>query len=229
MIDPSSVTVLVGCERSKAVRNAFLMLGFDAYSCDLQEAVDGNDNRHIQDDIRYVMRHEQWDLLTVMHPPCTRLCNSGVHWLTGRRTPKGKTKADMWRELDEGAALFSDCWNVPNIKHVAVENPVMHRYAKQRIRNFEPAAQHVQPHQFGDPFFKLTGFYLRDLPKLEPVNAIVDVPNKKIDPVRHAKWSAVHRCPPGEQRANIRSRTFPGIANAIADQWGRHVLEAAAT
>lgn len=227
-MNPSDISVLIGCERSKVVRNAFLALGFDAYSCDMQEAEGGNDNRHIQDDIRYVMKYEQWDLLTVMHPPCTRLCNSGVHWLTGKRTPKGKTKQQLWQELDEGAALFSDCWNVPNIKHVAVENPVMHKYAKERIVNFKPAAQHVQPHQFGEPYFKSTGFYLRGLPTLKPVNPRDDVPVKKTDPERHAEWSAIHRCPPGENRANIRSRTFQGIADAIADQWGAFVLSESA-
>lgn len=221
----SDIKVLIGCERSKTVRNAFLELGFDAYSCDLQEAEGGNDNRHIQDDIRQVIKYGQWDLLACMHPPCTRLCNSGVHWLTGKRTPKGKTKDQLWKELDDGAELFSDCWNVKNIKHVALENPVMHRYAKERIKNFKPAAQHVQPHHFGDPFFKNTGFYLRDLPPLTPVNPITDIPKKSEDPKRHAEWSAIHRASPGKNRANIRSRTFPGIAKAIASQWGSYVYQ----
>jgi hypothetical protein len=226
--DPADIKVLVGCERSKVVRNAFLALGFDAYSCDTLEAEGGNDNRHIQDDIRQVMKYGEWDLLTVMHPPCTRLCNSGVRWLTGDKLPKGvESKAQLWAELDEGARLFSDCWNVPNIKHVAVENPVMHKYAKMRIENFQPAAQHVQPWEFGEPFFKSTGLYLRELPKLQPVNPRTDVPKKKDEPERHAKWSAIHHASPGKDRANIRSRTFQGIADAIASQWGNFVLQVA--
>ena len=221
MRSPEDIRVLVGCERSKSVRNAFLALGYDAYSCDLQEAEGGNDNRHIQDDIRTVIEHGERDLLTVMHPPCTRLCNRGVRWLSV--PPVGRTREEMWEELREGAELFSACWNVTSIPHVAVENPVMHKHAKALIENYEPAAQHIQPHQFGEPFFKSTGFYLRKLPKLTPTNQLTP-PLKKQEPERHKEWSAIHRASPGKERSNIRSRTFAGVADAIAQQWGGHVL-----
>jgi hypothetical protein len=149
-----------------------------------------------------------------MHPPCTRLCNSGVRWL--HRPPTGRTVAEMWAELDEGAALFSACWNAP-IPRVAVENPVMHKHAKARIKNFAPAAQTVQPWWFGDPAFKATGLYLRGLPPLRPTQRLTP-PAKGTE--AHKRWSAIHRAPPGPDRWKIRSRTFPGLAAAMADQWG---------
>lgn len=114
----TSLRVLVGCETSGRVRNAFLALGHDAWSCDLLPSVDGS-NRHIVCDVRDLLG-DGWDLLAVMHPPCTRLCNSGVRWL--HKAPPGRSLEEMWSDLDEGAALFSECWNAP-IERVAVETP----------------------------------------------------------------------------------------------------------
>ena len=140
--------VLVGCETSGIVREAFLARGHDAWSCDILPA-DTPSNRHIVGDVRDVMRGA-WDLMFVAHPPCTRLTNSGVRWLSV--PPPGRTTAEMWADLDEGAALFSAVWNVPHIPCVAVENPVMHRHAKARIAGYAPPAQTVQPWQYGtDP------------------------------------------------------------------------------
>lgn len=204
--------VLVGCETSGVVRRAFEALGHDAWSCDLLPADDGA-NRHIRGDVRDVLA-DGWDLLAVLHPPCTRLCNSGVRWLSA--PPRGKTLEQMWRELDEGADLFSACWNAP-IPRVCVENPVMHKHAKARIRNFAPASQTVQPWWFGAPAFKGTGLYLRNLPKLEATNRLVP---PKAGTEEHRLWSAIHRAPPGPLRWKVRSKTFDGIAAAMAAQWG---------
>lgn len=221
MRHPSEIRVLVGCEQSGTVRDAFAALGFDAWSCDLLPDVNGS-NRHIQDDIREVMNDSDWgwDLLTVMHPPCTRLCNSGVRWLS--KPPKGRTLDEMWAELEEGAALFSDCWNC-DIPHVAVENPVMHKHAKQRIRNFQPAAQHVQPWWFGEEAFKSTGLYLRELPALVATD-MLEPPKPGTD--KHKAWSFIHNATPGADRWKLRSKTFDGIAQAMALQWGSHVAGA---
>lgn len=204
--------VLVGCETSGVVRRAFSDIGHDAWSCDLLPAEDGS-NRHFVGDVRDFL-NEGWDLLAVMHPPCTRLCNSGVRWLTV--PPPGRTGEEMWRSLDEAAALFSACWNAP-IERVCVENPIMHRHAKARIINYRPPAQIVQPWWFGDPAFKATGLYLRGLPALAPT--------AKLTPPRpgteeHKAWSAIHRAPPGADRWAIRSKTFAGVAAAMAAQWG---------
>ncbi len=195
--------VLVACEFSGVVRRAFAARGHDAWSCDLLPAEDGS-NKHITGDARDHL-DEGWDLLMVAHPPCTRLCNSGVRWLTS--PPAGKTLDQVWRELDEAAALFSTFWNAP-IERICIENPVMHKHAKARIIGYEPPAQSVQPWQFGHGEVKRTCFWLRGLPPLTPTN-IVDG--------RHAR---VHRMPPSPERWKERSRFFPGIAAAMADQWG---------
>lgn len=206
--------VLIGCETSGIVRDAFLARGHDAWSCDLLPA-DTPSNRHIKGDIRSVMM-DDWDLMAVMHPPCTRLCNSGVRWLTA--PPKGRSLDEMWRELDEGSALFSDVWNVPHIPCVAVENPVMHRHAKSRIKGFERPAQTVQPWQFGtdpdgpDNERKRTCFWLRALPLLTPTGTLDG---------KDARDS-VHKASPGKDRWKVRSKFFPGLAAAMAHQWGDH-------
>jgi hypothetical protein len=212
--------VLVGCETSGQVRRAFSALGHDAWSCDLLPADDGS-NRHIVCDVRELL-NDGWDLLAVMHPPCTRLCNSGVRWLTA--PPPGKTRAQMWADLDAGAELFSDCWNAP-IERIAVENPVMHKHAKERIRNYQKPAQTVQPWWFGDCAFKGTSFYLRGLPALVATDRLIP---PSVGTAEHKRWSAVHRAPPSADRWKLRSATFPGIASAMAIQWGGYAMEVAA-
>lgn len=210
--------VLIGCETSGVARRAFAALGHDVWSCDLLPAEDGS-NRHIVCDVRDIL-NDGWDLLAVFHPPCTRLCNSGVRWL--HEPPRGRTVEDMWRELDEGVALFTACWRAP-VDRIAVENPVMHRHARERMPSDLPAPQIVQPHWFGERAKKATGFYLRGLPKLQPTNRL-PLPPKGSD--EDKRWQAIHRAPPGPDRWKFRSRTFEGIAAACAEQWGGHALAA---
>lgn len=195
--------VLIACEFSGTVRRAFAARGHDAWSCDLLPAEDRS-NRHIVGDARDILG-DGWDLLIVAHPPCTRLCNSGVRWLSV--PPPGKTKREIWRELDEGCELFGAFWNAP-IARICVENPVMHGHAKKRIPNYAPPAQSVQPWQFGHGETKRTCLWLRNLPPLTATD-IVD-----------GREARVHRMPPGPDRWKERSRFFPGIAAAMADQWG---------
>jgi len=207
--------VLVACECSGTVRDAFLALGHEAWSCDTKPD-ERRSNRHIQGDVRDILA-DGWDLLMVAHPPCTRLCNSGVRWLSV--PPPGRTLESMWRELDEGAALFSAMWNAP-IERVAVENPVMHHHAKARIENFERHAQSVQPWQFGndpdgpDNEKKRTCLWLRGLPKLTPTGTLDGSTAR----------DSVHKASPGPNRAADRSRFRPGLASAMAAQWGGYAL-----
>lgn len=203
----SELRVLIACEFSGIVRRAFANRGHDAWSCDLLPAEDRS-NKHIQGDVRDIL-HDGWDMLIVAHPPCTRLCNSGVRWLSV--PPAGKTLAQMWAELDEGCALFSDMWNAP-VERIAVENPVMHRHAKERIRNYQEPAQSVQPWQFGHGEVKRTCLWLKNLPALVPTD-IVD-----------GRTPRVHHMSPGPDRWKERSRFFSGIAEAMADQWGDHAI-----
>ncbi|MEF2552021.1 hypothetical protein VQ042_11720 [Aurantimonas sp. A2-1-M11] len=204
----AALRVLVACEFSGIVRNAFLDRGHDAWSCDLLPSDDGS-NRHIRGDARDLL-DDGWDLLMVAHPPCTRLCNSGVRWLTA--PPAGKTREQMWDDLEEGAALFSTFWNAP-IERIAVENPVMHKHAKARIRNYAEPAQSVQPWQFGHGETKRTCLWLKNLPALVPTNVV------------EGRDQRVHRMSPGPDRWRERSRFFPGIAEAMADQWGGYALQ----
>ena len=195
--------VLIACEFSGVVRRAFRDAGHDAWSCDLLPAEDGS-NQHVVGDAREILDWG-WDLLIVAHPPCTRLCNSGVRWLT--KPPKGKTLEQMWQELEEAADLFSAFWNAP-IERICIENPVMHKHAKTRIKNYEDFAQSIQPWQFGHGETKRTCFWLKNLTPLKATN-IVD-----------GREARIHRMPPGPDRWRERSRFFPGVAVAMASQWG---------
>lgn len=199
--------MLVACEFSGVVRRAFVARGHDAWSCDLLPAEDRT-NRHITGDVRDHL-HDGWDLMLVAHPPCTRLCNSGVRWLTA--PPPGRTVEDMRAELVDGAGLFSVLWTAP-IPCVAIENPVMHKHAKALITDYQPPAQSVQPWQFGHGEVKRTCFWLRNLPALTPTRVV------------EGRTARVHRMSPGPDRWKERSRTFQGIAEAMADQWGQYAL-----
>jgi hypothetical protein len=195
--------VLIACEFSGTVRRAFASRGHDAWSCDLLPSEDRS-NKHIVGDARDLL-NDGWDFLMVAHPPCTRLCNSGVRWL--KSPPPGRTLQDMWRELEEGAALFSAFWNAP-IPRKCIENPVMHKHAKERITNYAPPAQSVQPWQFGHGECKRTCFWLDQLPLLKPTDIV------------EGREQRVFKMPPGPNRWAERSRFFKGIAEAMADQWG---------
>ena len=225
--------VLIACEFSGTVRDAFDARGHDAWSCDLLPDLKGS-NRHIRDDVRNVLDWG-WDLMMVAHPPCPRLCNSGVRWLSEPPTKleaahyspqevadyadmtRDQRLAFMWQKLDEGAELFSDLWNAP-IDRIAVENPVMHKHAKARIRGYQPQAQTIQPWHFGEEAFKATCLWLKGLPTLEATNRLTP-PEKGTE--AHKAWSFIHQATPGADRWKLRSTFFPGIADAMADQWGR--------
>lgn len=198
-----SLRVLVACETSGVIRNAFLDAGHDAWSCDLLPAEDRT-NRHIVGDARDLF-DQPWDLLMVAHPPCTRLCNSGARWL--KEPPEGKTLAEMWRELERGCQLFSDFWNAP-IPRRCIENPTMHKHAKARIRNYKEADQFVHPWWFGHGEVKRTGLWLHGLPPLKPTNVV------------EGRVPRVHWAQPGPDRWKERSRTYEGMAQAMVEQWG---------
>lgn len=201
--------VLIACEFSGVVRQAFRALGHDAWSCDLLAAEDGSPYHHRGNVL--ALLDEGWDLM-VGHPPCTRLTNSGVRWL--HIPPEGRTLEEMWQELDEACAFYRALRAAP-IPLKALENPVMHRHAKERIGIVK--RQVIQPHYFGDKFFKATGFELIGLPELKRTH-FMELPKKGTP--EYKQWSAVHLESPGPERWKNRSRTKPGIALALAAQWG---------
>lgn len=216
MKHPEDIKVLIACEFTGTVRDQFFKAGFDAWSCDLLASPDRS-NRHITGDVRDVL-HDGWDMMMVAHPPCTRLCNSGVRWLN--KAPPNRTLDDMWRELDEGCDLFSALWNAP-IERIAVENPVMHKHAKARIRNYQEFSQSVQPWQYGEWETKRTCLWLKGLDPLVPTYATLDEARAGLGLAPDAKPVArVHSAAPSADRWKERSKFFPSIAAAMADQWG---------
>lgn len=196
--------VLIGCESSGVIRNEFRKLGHDAWSCDLLPADDGSEY-HIQGDLLAVL-DQGWDLM-IAHPPCTYLSSSGLHW-NGRVEGRAeKTEA----ALDFVVLLM----NAP-IKKIAIENPV--GCIGTRIRK---ATQYIQPYQFGANASKKTGLWLKSLPVLE---------HTKFYPPRvvngKSRWgnqtdSGQNKLGPSEDRWRERSKTYVGIAKAMADQWGK--------
>jgi site-specific DNA-cytosine methylase len=192
--------VLIACEESGVVREAFLKLGHDAYSCDIIESSWPSD-RHIQDD---VLKHlEGWDLI-IAFPPCTHLAVSGARHFKNKQ------------EKQEEALLFVSSLLNAAAPKIALENPV--GVISSRIRKPD---QIIQPWMFGEPFQKTTCLWLKGLPKLTATNIVskgeftVFKSGKK-----HPKWYADALKYPPHERQRIRSKTFQGIANAMAEQWG---------
>lgn len=182
--------ILVACEFSGIVREAFRLRGHDAWSCDLLPTeIPG---QHIQDD---VLKHlgGGWDIL-IGFPPCTRRCNSSVRWL--------KNNPERWDLLQQDDLFFNDLW-YSKIPKICLENPIPHRYTA--VVDY---TQLIQPWQFGHGETKATCLWLKGLPKLQPTN-IVD-----------GREARIHKMAPSANRGKERSRTYTGIANAFADQWG---------
>lgn len=185
--------ILVACEYSGTVREAFAKLGHDSWSCDLLPS-DIPSDKHYQGDVKDILYDGSWDLL-IAHPPCTRLCNSGVRWLHERQ---------LWKEMEEGAAFFKLFLNAP-VPKIAVENPIPHMYAKKFIGNY---SQIIQPWQFGHGETKATCLWLKGLSLLKPTNIV------------SGREQRLHLLPPSADRWKLRSTTFAGIARAMAEQWG---------
>lgn len=202
--------VLVACEESQAVANAFRSRGHEAYSCDILDCSGGHPEWHIKDD---VLNHldDGWDMM-IAHPVCRRLTNAGARWL--HKPPKDKTLVEMWSGLFKGAEFYCRLRDA-KITKKCIENPIMHKHAKEIIN--PGYRQVVQPWWFGDEAFKATGFELIGLPDLIPTNKLIP---PKPGTEEHKKWSFIHRMSPGPERERLRSKTFQGIAEAMADQWG---------
>jgi hypothetical protein len=212
--------VLVACECSGIVREAFRRRGFDAWSCDLKPAEDGSEH-HIEGDVfAYLASLPDgfYDLM-IAHPDCTYLTNTGNKWFT----PEHLRPPDRHRRRAHAAADFMLLFNTTKAQRVAVENPVGHMGTA-----FRPADVVVHPYWFGDPARKATGLWLRNLPVLTPTNMVepIIVTYKNGKGTDNPWHTETMHLPPAE-RAAARSRTFPGIAEAMADQWGAYLKGAA--
>lgn len=197
---------LIACEFSAVVRDAFAGRGWDAWSCDLIPSERGGN--HHTGDVREILGHG-WDIL-IGHPDCTYLSNSGVTWLH-------KSTA-RWPKLFAAADFFLELWNA-SIKHIALENPVMHGYGKRLVGAEQ--SQTVHPWMFGHKEQKATCLWLKNLPCLVETNNVFDEMMKLPDNQRQR----LHYLPPGGSRKKERSRTFAGLAEAMADQWTNHILK----
>lgn len=191
--------VLVACEFSGVVRDAFIKRGHEAISCDILPTE--SEGPHICGDVRDIETSE-FDLI-IAHPPCTALCT------TGNRHYSGTTARE------EAVEFFKYFLEAP-VSRICVENPV--GIISSRVR---PPDQYVQPFQFGHPVTKKTGLWLKNLPKLEPTN-IVEVEEEVTfsSGKKMSKWFYETSLLPHKQRAHVRSITFQGIADAMAEQWG---------
>lgn len=192
------IRVLVACEFSGTVRRAFRARGYDAWSCDLLPSEDENPY-HIQGDaleaVHGVNRwyDDYWDLM-IAHPPCTHLAVSGARWFKDKQAEQVVALDFVRRLLDAP------------VRHIALENPVS--IISSRIRKPD---QIIQPWQYGHGETKATCLWLKGLPKLTPTD-VVD-----------GREARIHKMPPGPDRWKERSRTFTGIAEAMAEQWGGYV------
>ena len=202
--------ILIACEYSGIVRDAFIKKGHDAISCDLLPT--DRPGPHYQGDVFDII-DDGFDMM-IAHPPCTRLANSGVRWL--HVPPKTKTFDEMWLDLYEGVEFYKRI-RAAKIPKKAIENPIMHKYATAMIGKIKRHI--VQPWWFGDEAFKATGFELAGLPALNPSNKLNP---PKIGTEEHKKWSSIHMMSPGAERAKLRSTTFLGMADAMADQWSKY-------
>lgn len=199
------LSVLVACEFSGTVRDAFARRGWEAWSCDLLPS--DTPGQHIQGDAILAIRRP-WDLV-IAHPPCTYLANSGAkHLYRGMKKENGPCP-ERWNNMREGSAFFRLLWTAPCC-HMAVENPIMLGCAKEAAGCGDPT-QIIQPWMFGHGETKATCLWLRNLPPLKPTD-IVD-----------GREARVHKASPGPDRWKVRSKTLTGIAQAMADQWGAYI------
>lgn len=189
---PYTMRVLVACEFSGVVRQAFRALGHEAWSCDLYEPAEDGSPWHRSGDAGRIAYEGGWDLM-IAHPPCTRLTVAGARWFKGRE-----------HEQAEAIRFVETLWDAP-IHRIAIENPIGVLSTRSKLGK---PAQIIQPWQFGHGETKATCLWLKGLPPLVPTEIV------------SGREARVHRMPPGPNRWKERSRTYTGIAAAMAAQWG---------
>jgi hypothetical protein len=213
--------ILLACEESQEGTKAFRAKGHEAFSCDKRPCSGGHPEWHIQADAIKTIESGNWDKV-ISFPPCTDLTVAGARWFNEKRLD-GRQR--------ESIRFFMDLWTLSD----AVENPRGIMSGWSYLKSWFPdvvdlmeevgfpkePSQTIHPWQFGHRSSKATCLWLHNLPKLVPTN-IVGPPKRYVDmsPSELKEWTSVHRCPPGPQRTIIRSKTYSGIAQAMAHQWG---------
>jgi len=199
--------VLVACEESGTVREAFKKIGHDAWSCDLKPTkIPG---QHYQGDVFNIINN--WDIiggkpdLLIGHPECTYLANSGVRWLYHPDYP------DRWEKMEQASRFFKRLWNL-DIPYICLENPIPHKHGK-----LPPYTQIVHPWMFGHPERKSTCLWLKGLSPLKQTNNVYEEMLK----LPRSQQHRIHYMS-GKDRAERRSKTFSGLADAMAAQWDNY-------
>jgi len=217
MREPKDINVLIGCEESQAVCIEFRRLGFNAFSCDLQDCSGGHPEWHIKGDIFEELEKKIYDL-SIIHPPCDFLANSGNRWFYH---PEDKDKPASWRrphpvyptrhEDRQNAVNFflKLRWAKYCTKKMVLENPIPNNYLIEQAGKYH---QIIQPWMFGHGETKATCLWLYGLPKLKPTNIV------------EGREQRIFKMAPGIDRKKERSKTFPGIAKAMAEQWGEYLI-----
>lgn len=227
----SSFKILIGCECSGAIRDAFIKRGFNAISCDLKPSE--TEGPHIQGDLLEVITDDYFDMM-IGHPVCKFLAHSGAQWfwhpednaLRKHLRRPHPLYPERRKDQEKGIAFFKALWNAP-IDLIGLENP---KPLPELIHSVGRYSQIVQPWHFGDSYQKSTCLWLKGLPKLKPTKIVdrgemlITSSGKKIP-----KWYSDAKSSSGEQTETDRSRTFPGMAAAMAEQWGDYLIKSKAT
>lgn len=203
--------VLVACEESQEVCKAFRELGHEAYSCDIQDCSGGHPEWHLKQDVIPLL-NQDWDLI-IAHPPCTFLSVTGNRWFDVERY--GDKAIQRQKDREEAVAFFMQFVNA-KCEKIAIENPIGHMSTA-----YKKPSQIIHPYMFGDPARKATCLWLKGLPKLTPTNIVEPIiihyqNGKGTDNPWHMETMKL----PPKERSKARSKTFPGIAKAMAEQWG---------
>lgn len=205
----------MACEFSGVVRDAFIRRGHEAWSCDLKPSYGEHQDCHIKDDVLNVMSRsvgykQYWDLM-IAHPPCTYLCVSGLH--------RNKNNLERQAKTELALIFIQNLWEAP-IKRICIENPVGCISTRLNL----PAPQYIQPNKFGEDASKKTGLWLKNLPPLERTKyiapRIIEYNGKRYERWGNQTDSGQNRLAPSVYRSDLRSITYQGIADAMAEQWG---------
>ena len=224
--------VLIACEESQAVATEMRALGLEAYSCDIIDCSGGHPEWHIKSDVLPLLDGDctfttvdgtehsiegKWDLI-IAHPPCTYLTVTGNRWFNVEKY--GEKALKRIKDREEAAEFFMAFVNADCDK-IAIENPI--GYMNSHYRKPD---QIIQPYMFGDPFEKKTCLWMKNLPKLTPTNQVEPPARKEFASGKTMPaWYADAWKLSKEERSKLRSKTFPGVAKAIAEQWGGLLLE----
>lgn len=221
--------VLIACEESQEVCKAFRERGHEAYSCDIQDCSGGHPEWHIKGDVLPIINGysdpmdmfitqdgkahcvpKKWDMI-IAHPPCTYLSNAGARWLWAGR----KLNEDRYAKGLEAKEFFMKFWNA-DCQRICIENPI-----PSSVYNLPVCTQFVQPYEYGHPYSKKTCLWLKGLPQLKPTDIVIDykpfVSSGSYTKTHDPKFKGASR---KGGSAKTRSKTFPGIAKAMAEQWG---------